>query len=192
MPTSCIISTALAMPAFAPTFWWSCTASAIWSPTVNTGFSDVIGSWKIIEISLPRIFASSPSWSVTRSRPSNRMRESSAIRPGRSTSRITESAVTDLPQPDSPTTPERAALRDLEVDAVDCAQEALARVEAGAEVLNREQRRHARATPGAAAGAGTSMWRSSCATTVAGSRVWSASSSSRCSSTVSSKLRWRS
>ena len=42
---------------------------------------------------------------------------------------------------------ERAALRDLEVDAVDGAQEALARVEAGAEVLNREQRRHARATP---------------------------------------------
>ena len=31
-------------------------ASAICSPTVNTGFSEVIGSWKIIAISLPRIF----------------------------------------------------------------------------------------------------------------------------------------
>ena len=32
-------------------------ASAIWSPTVKTGLSEVIGSWKIIEISLPRIVA---------------------------------------------------------------------------------------------------------------------------------------
>ena len=30
-------------------------ASVIWSPTVNTGFSDVIGSWKIIAIRLPRM-----------------------------------------------------------------------------------------------------------------------------------------
>ena len=27
---------------------------SIWKPTVNTGFSDVIGSWKIIEMSAPR------------------------------------------------------------------------------------------------------------------------------------------
>ena len=33
----------------------SVTASAIWSPTLWTGLSEVIGSWKIIEISLPRI-----------------------------------------------------------------------------------------------------------------------------------------
>ena len=32
-------------------------ASEIWSPIVNTGFSDVIGSWKIIAISPPRIVA---------------------------------------------------------------------------------------------------------------------------------------
>ena len=32
------------------------TASAICSPTVNTGFSEVIGSWKIIAIRLPRIW----------------------------------------------------------------------------------------------------------------------------------------
>ena len=43
-----------------------------------------------------------------------------------------------------------------------------------------------------AGGAGTSMCRSSCASTIAGSRVWRAASSSRCSSTVSSKLRKRS
>ena len=35
--------------------WCSRTVSAIWSPTVMTGLSEVIGSWKIIEISLPRM-----------------------------------------------------------------------------------------------------------------------------------------
>ena len=30
-------------------------ASAIWCPTVKSGLSDVIGSWKIIEMSLPRM-----------------------------------------------------------------------------------------------------------------------------------------
>ena len=35
------------------------TASPIWSPIVRTGFSDVIGSWKIIASSPPRIFRSS-------------------------------------------------------------------------------------------------------------------------------------
>ena len=92
---------------------------------------------------------------------------------------------------------ERAALVDLEVDPVDRPQEALPRVEARAQVLDGEQRRaHARLTLaetfGGAAGAGTSMWRSSCSSTIAGSRVCRASSSTRCSSTVSSKLRKRS
>ena len=35
------------------------TASPIWSPIVSTGFSEVIGSWKIIAISPPRILRSS-------------------------------------------------------------------------------------------------------------------------------------
>jgi hypothetical protein len=34
---------------------WSRIASTIWSPTVNTGFSAVIGSWKIMAMSRPRI-----------------------------------------------------------------------------------------------------------------------------------------
>ena len=37
--------------------WCVASASAIWSPTVSTGFSDVIGSWKIIAMSPPRIVA---------------------------------------------------------------------------------------------------------------------------------------
>ena len=35
--------------------WCSRIDSAIWSPTGNTGLSDVIGSWKIIAISAPRM-----------------------------------------------------------------------------------------------------------------------------------------
>ena len=45
-------------------------ASEIWSPIVKTGFSDVIGSWKIIAISPPRISRSSFFGIVSRSRPS--------------------------------------------------------------------------------------------------------------------------
>ena len=52
-----------------PSPWCSCTASAIWLPTVNTGFSDVIGSWKIIEMSAPRSLRSSPTGSRSTLRP---------------------------------------------------------------------------------------------------------------------------
>ena len=38
------------------------STSVSWKPTVNTGFSEVIGSWKIIEMSAPRILRNS-SWS---------------------------------------------------------------------------------------------------------------------------------
>ena len=36
-------------------FWCSRTASVIWSPIRITGLSEVIGSWKIIDIRLPRM-----------------------------------------------------------------------------------------------------------------------------------------
>ena len=38
-------------------------------PIVNTGFSDVIGSWKIMLISLPRTSRISSHGSLSRSRP---------------------------------------------------------------------------------------------------------------------------
>ena len=38
---------------------WTSSASTIWLPTVSTGFNDVIGSWKIIAMSPPRISRSS-------------------------------------------------------------------------------------------------------------------------------------
>ncbi len=47
-----------ASSSFMPALWTS-SASEIWFPTVSTGFSDVIGSWKIIAMSPPRISRSS-------------------------------------------------------------------------------------------------------------------------------------
>ena len=46
---------ARACASFFETSLWSRIASTIWSPILCTGFSDVIGSWKIIAMSLPRI-----------------------------------------------------------------------------------------------------------------------------------------
>ena len=83
--------------------------SPIWSATVNTGLSEVIGSWKIIAISaprMPRIVA--PSARARSAREPSRRAKSMlppVMRPPPcSTSRMIDSAVTDLPEPDSPTT----------------------------------------------------------------------------------------
>ena len=72
---------------------------------LSVGFSEVIGSWKIIAISLPRTSSSSRSESFVRSRPWN-ITEPSTIRAGGfGISPISDSAVTDFPHPDSPTIP---------------------------------------------------------------------------------------
>ena len=52
---------------------WTASVSATWSPTVKTGLSDVIGSWKITETSLPRRRRIAGNDSVVRSRPSKRI-----------------------------------------------------------------------------------------------------------------------
>ncbi len=77
--------------------------SLIWAPIVMTGFNEVIGSWKIIEISLPRISRISASSSVTRSLPSILIepRDDPSGRVRHEAQQ--ESAVIVLPQPDSPT-----------------------------------------------------------------------------------------
>jgi hypothetical protein len=71
---------------------------------VSTGFSEVIGSWKIIAISRPRIALSWSSLSARRSRPAK-----SAVPLGTRAARgrmpSSASEVTLLPQPDSPTIP---------------------------------------------------------------------------------------
>ena len=75
----------------------------IWRPTVNTGFRLVMGSWKIMEISSPRICRSRFSGSLQRSSPRYKI-SPSMIRPGGSLMRRRmEREVTDLPQPLSPT-----------------------------------------------------------------------------------------
>ena len=55
MCTSFSISTVLSMASRRPSPSCRRRASAICSPHVKTGLSEVMGSWKIIEISLPRI-----------------------------------------------------------------------------------------------------------------------------------------
>ena len=82
--------------------WWHCSASTICAPIVNAGFSDDIGSWKIIAIALPRSACSSAAGRPTSSRPSKRI-EPAATRPGGRTRPMMDSDVTLLPQPDSPT-----------------------------------------------------------------------------------------
>ena len=75
-----------------------------WDSIVCSGLSDVIGSWKIIEMSLPRTSRISVSLSASNSRPSSRT-SPATIRPGGlGISRMMDSAVMLLPQPDSPTT----------------------------------------------------------------------------------------
>ena len=69
MCTTFSISTVLSMASRRPRPSCRRSASAICSPQVKTGLSEVMGSWKTIEISLPRIFRSLFAGMVTRSRP---------------------------------------------------------------------------------------------------------------------------
>ena len=72
---------------------------------VSTGFRLVMGSWKIIAMLFPRIERTSSS-SIFRTSAPSKMIEPFTIFPGGcGMSRMSESAVTDLPQPDSPTMP---------------------------------------------------------------------------------------
>src|SRR5262249_48383363 len=103
MRTRRSISTALSQAADFDRSWCSSIVSLICAPMLSTGLSEVIGSWKIIEMSLPRTARICASSSLVRSRPSSSIAPET-MRPGGSgMSRITESAVMLLPQPDSPT-----------------------------------------------------------------------------------------
>ena len=55
MPTSRSTCTVFSWASPLERFWWMRIASRIWLPTVKTGFRLVIGSWKIMAISLPLI-----------------------------------------------------------------------------------------------------------------------------------------
>ena len=109
MRTSSIMRSASAMASLRDFPWCRRMDSAICSPTVKTGLSDVIGSWNTMAMSAPRTWricallalarSSGPAW-----RPRSSMEPLSIWPPPFSTRRISASEVTDLPEPDSPTT----------------------------------------------------------------------------------------
>jgi hypothetical protein len=84
----------------------SCTrsGSATWSPIVNSGFNDAIGSCRIIAIFLPRMWRISSGDFASRSSPSNSILPPAFFAAVGSSRRI-DSASVVLPDPDSPTTP---------------------------------------------------------------------------------------
>src|SRR5437773_9451328 len=79
----------------------------------STGFREVIGSWKIIAISRPRIRRISSSESARRSRPLKRTRPPTMRPAGAAMRRMTESALTLLPQRSEEHTSELQSHHDL-------------------------------------------------------------------------------
>ena len=104
------------------------STSPIWRPTVQTGFSDDVGCWKIIEIRSPRISRISSSGSVRRSCPSNRISPAS-IRPGGGDEPHDRQARHALAAAGLADEAHDLAAVDVEVDAVDRPDHAVARVE---------------------------------------------------------------
>src|SRR5436190_5168051 len=104
MPTSRSRSTARLRAARPDIPMCSRSTSSSCQPTVNTGFKEVIGSWKIIEMSAPRSLRSSPIGNPTRLRPPySTSLDGSMIEFSGGSSPSIASDVTDLPEPDSPT-----------------------------------------------------------------------------------------
>ena len=131
------------------TGWWSRIVSMIWLPTVWTGLNEVMGSWKTRPISPPRIWRISglagSSWARSTWAPffCNRMAPPT-IRPGRSTMRRMDRAVTLLPQPLSPTMPRVGPRQKVEGGAVHRLDDALVREEVRLQVAHRQDRRRCR------------------------------------------------
>ena len=102
-----------------------------------TGFSDVIGSWKIIAIFVPRMSRISLADALRISWPSSSTEPSSSpLR--RSTSPMTDRQVTLFPEPDSPTMPSVSPFSTREADPRDGLHDAVVRPEPRVEVLDFE------------------------------------------------------
>ena len=84
-------------------------ASTIWRPMRCTGFSEVIGSWRTIAMRPPRSNRRSLAGKPSTSRPSKTSRSALTRPGGEGTRPISDSEVTLLPQPDSPTRPTERA-----------------------------------------------------------------------------------
>src|SRR6266511_1515819 len=85
--------------------WCVLIASPIWKPTFSTGFSDVIGSWKTIASSLPRMRRSSFFETLSRSLPLKRASPRTMRPGGCGINPRMDIVLTLLPEPDSPTIP---------------------------------------------------------------------------------------
>ena len=94
---------ASALASFPDSFRWCLMASTICLPTGLVGFRQVMGSWKIIDTSLPRSCCISFSLAATMSCSPRRTSPWGMRAGGMGFSFITVWAVTLLPQPDSPT-----------------------------------------------------------------------------------------
>ena len=141
MPTSRRSSSARSRACASLIFRWMNSGSMICSPIDRTGLSEVIGSWKIIEMSRPRISRISSSESSSRSRPSNRMRPGRHLagglgqepHDGERGHRLAAAGLAD--------DGDDFAAVDGVGNAVDRAHDAARRVELDVQVLHLEQRR---------------------------------------------------
>ncbi len=104
MPTRESTSIERARAAWRETRSCASTVSTICVSIDRTGLSVIIGSWKIIAMRLPRSARIRSGGAPTSSSPLNRMLPP-ATRPGGSIRPMIENPVTDLPDPDSPTSP---------------------------------------------------------------------------------------
>ena len=105
MPTISSISLAFFVPSALEQCSCRRTTSAICSPTRMMGLSAVIGSWKIMEISLPRIFCISSSRRVSRFLPSKTISPEGTRAGGSGRMRRIARAMDVFPAPVSPTRP---------------------------------------------------------------------------------------
>src|ERR1700730_558244 len=87
----------------ASSFVWVRKTSSIWRPTGTTGLSAVIGSWKIIAMVVARNCRKRRSLAVSSSSPTSLTLPPVGTSEPLCNSPITVSAVTDLPEPLSPT-----------------------------------------------------------------------------------------
>ena len=129
--------------------WCSAIASLICRPTVSSGLSEVIGSWKIIEMSLPRMRSISVSVSSSRLLPSKRIAPPTMRPGGLATRRRMDSAVTLLPQPELAHHAQRLAAAHGIGDAVDRPHDADRGEEMRLEILDLQDRLRSASRPAA-------------------------------------------
>ena len=95
-------STTRAWSAAPASGWCRVTASLTWRPMLCSGLSEVIGSWKTIPATPPRRRCNSRSGACRTSMPSSVM-EPAGLDPAAGSNCRQDSAMTDLPDPLSPT-----------------------------------------------------------------------------------------